>query len=148
MSVVRSTARRSPTSALLALSLAPVLPAPAIAQDADSTSSSRPLFTYRDAILAGAFAVTARLVHPLDDHYRDRLQDSSTQANREAPDTRHLRAHHGDAGLVHHRRRDVRRRPAREEPEARVARPARHRGALVGEGVAGVVKVLVGRQRP
>ena len=40
-----------------------------------------PLFTYRDAILAGSVLAAARLVHPLDDHYAQRLQDSSTQAN-------------------------------------------------------------------
>lgn len=46
------------------------------------TIGARQLFTYRDAILAGGFVVSARLVHPLDAHYAARLQDSSTQANR------------------------------------------------------------------
>ena len=79
---VHRAVRRIAVSLLLVLPLAPTLPETARAQNADSTSSTRPLFTYRDAILAGAFAVTARLVHPLDERFRDRLQDSSTQANR------------------------------------------------------------------
>jgi membrane-associated phospholipid phosphatase len=53
--------------------------APSGAQADSATAGS--LFTYRDAILAGAFAVAARAVHPLDDYYARRLQDSSTQAN-------------------------------------------------------------------
>ena len=64
----------------LGLAFASLLSAsPAWAQ-ADSAAVG-PLFTYRDVILAGAFAVAARAVHPLDDYYARRLQDSSTQAN-------------------------------------------------------------------
>jgi membrane-associated phospholipid phosphatase len=77
---VRTGRARQARRGLLALALGvPLLVplAPARAQ-ADSTVS---LFTYRDAILAGAFAVAARAVHPLDDYYARRLQDSSTQAN-------------------------------------------------------------------
>jgi membrane-associated phospholipid phosphatase len=56
--------------------------APAWTARAQSDSAAvGPLFTYRDAILAGAFVATARLVHPLDEYYAQRLQDSSTQAN-------------------------------------------------------------------
>lgn len=47
----------------------------------DSTRAGS-LFTYRDAILGGAFLAAGRLVYPLDDYYAGRLQDSSTQANR------------------------------------------------------------------
>ena len=43
------------------------------------TTAVGPLFTYRDALLAGGVVVTARLVHPLDDYFAQRLQDSSTQ---------------------------------------------------------------------
>jgi membrane-associated phospholipid phosphatase len=45
------------------------------------TSSSRALFTGGDALLAAGVLLGARLIHPLDEHYRQRLQDSSTQAN-------------------------------------------------------------------
>ena len=77
------TARRAITArALLLVAALGAMPlAPAHGQ-ADSTSSSVPLFTYRDVGLAGAFALGAYLVRPLDDHYARRLQDSSTQANR------------------------------------------------------------------
>jgi membrane-associated phospholipid phosphatase len=54
----------------------------ALAQaDSSSGGTAAPLFTYRDAILAGGVIVGARLVHPLDDYYARRLQDSSTQGN-------------------------------------------------------------------
>ena len=66
--------RLAHTLALLALASAP-----ARAQD---TAAVGPLFTYRDAILAGGIVLAARVVHPLDEHYARRLQDSSTQANR------------------------------------------------------------------
>src|SRR4051812_36242842 len=46
------------------------------------SASAGSLFTYRDAFLLGAFAATALAVRPLDDHYADRLQDSSTQDSR------------------------------------------------------------------
>jgi membrane-associated phospholipid phosphatase len=52
------------------------------AQGQADSSSRRPLFTGADAILAAGVLLGARLIHPLDEHYRLRLQDSSTQANR------------------------------------------------------------------
>jgi membrane-associated phospholipid phosphatase len=66
--------------AALGVSLMSLLPFARAHAQADS-GATRPLFTYRDAILAGAFAAAARAVHPLDDYYARRLQDSSTQAN-------------------------------------------------------------------
>jgi membrane-associated phospholipid phosphatase len=74
---VRSFVRRDPL--LLALLLLATV-APAARGQAD-TISPRPLFTYRDALLAGGILLGTRLVHPLDRHYAQRLQDSSTQAN-------------------------------------------------------------------
>jgi membrane-associated phospholipid phosphatase len=62
------------------LCLAALPLAPAVAQR--DSASGLPLFTYRDAILAGGVALSARLVYPLDDYYARRLQDSSTQQNR------------------------------------------------------------------
>jgi membrane-associated phospholipid phosphatase len=61
----------------LCLAVLPLLPA---AAQSDS-GSGLPLFTYRDAILAGGVLLGARLVYPLDDYYARRLQDSSTQQN-------------------------------------------------------------------
>ena len=66
------------TLVLLALALAP---RPARAQ-ADTVGPPIPLFTYRDAVLAGSVVVATLLTRPFDDHYAGRLQDSSTQANR------------------------------------------------------------------
>ncbi len=71
--------RRLLTLLLVGASLASAT-APAAAQ-ADSLRPG-PLFTWRDAILAGGFVLAARAVHPLDDYYVQRLQDSSTQSNR------------------------------------------------------------------
>ena len=67
-------------NALLAASLALGAGAPCAGAQTDTTSVG-PLFTYRDAILAGGVLLGARLIHPLDDRYAARLQDSSTQAN-------------------------------------------------------------------
>lgn len=47
----------------------------------DTTRSAVPLFTYRDAALASGVILAALLARRLDDHYAQRLQDSSTQAN-------------------------------------------------------------------
>ena len=65
------------TRALVILALA----ASGATAQTDSTRAGS-LFTYRDAILGGAFLAAGRLVYPLDDYYARRLQDSSTQANR------------------------------------------------------------------
>jgi len=46
------------------------------------TISHRPLFTYRDAILAGAFVVGTVAAFPFDKHYAIQLQDTSRQDNR------------------------------------------------------------------
>ena len=72
--------RRASLPVLLSLALALGGASPARAQ-AD-TSTRRPLFTGNDLLLAGGVLVAARLIHPLDEHYHRRLQDSSTQANR------------------------------------------------------------------
>lgn len=68
--------RRSPAMVLLALSLTD---APLAAQ---AEPSGAALFTYRDALLAGAIVGGTILVRPLDDRLADRIQDSSTQANK------------------------------------------------------------------
>lgn len=65
---------------LLALALLPAIATPARAQ-ADTTGS-RALFTSGDAAFVAGILLGARLIHPLDEHYRLRLQDSSTQANK------------------------------------------------------------------
>jgi membrane-associated phospholipid phosphatase len=144
---VRTRAAGAARRALLALALgiAPLLPlAPARAQS-DSTAS---LFTYRDAILAGTFAVAARAVHPLDDYYARRLQDSSTQANAKlqtlatfvrttaAPGSYIIGGSMYAIGRLSHNRK--------------LASLGLHgtEALVVGELTATALKSLVGRQRP
>lgn len=66
------------------LCLSLTLAGPLGAQAADTTASSTPpqLFTYRDAILAGAFALGTVAMFPLDKKFAQKLEDSTTQANR------------------------------------------------------------------
>jgi membrane-associated phospholipid phosphatase len=64
--------------ALVCLTLA----ATAQAQVQDTISSKTPLFTGKDLILLGAFTAGTALVAPIDMRLANRLQDSSTQANR------------------------------------------------------------------
>ena len=52
------------------------------ARDTTHAQSQAPFFTYKDAVLAGAFAGVTILMFPLDRHFALRLQDSVTQANR------------------------------------------------------------------
>jgi len=144
----RRTGRRVAVSFLLALPLAPMVPTAAVAQDADSTSSTRPLFTYRDAILAGTFALTARLVHPLDERFRARLQDSSTQANRKLQTlATFVRTTATPGSYVIGTSMYAIGRLAKNRKLASLGLHGTE-ALVVGEGVAMVVKSVVGRQRP
>jgi membrane-associated phospholipid phosphatase len=135
---------------LLSLSLAAVPARDARAQGADTTTrvDARSLFTYRDAILAGAFAVGARLVHPLDEHYRKRLQDSSTQANRKLQvlaafvRTTAAPGSYIIGGSMY--------AVGRLSKNQKLASLGLHgtEALLIGEAVAGTIKIAVGRQRP
>jgi membrane-associated phospholipid phosphatase len=49
--------------------------------DSATVKAHKKLFTHRDAVLAGAFAVTTILLTPLDRQLSHELQDSSIQAN-------------------------------------------------------------------
>lgn len=148
MIAARGIVRRTVTSLLLALPLAPMLPATAVAQNADSTSSTRPLFTYRDAVLAGAFAVTARLVHPLDERLRDRLQDSSTQANRKLQAlATFVRTTATPGSYIIGTSMYAVGRLAKNRKLASLGLHGTE-ALIIGEGVAGVMKAMVGRQRP
>ena len=51
-------------------------------RDTTHAQHQAPFFTKKDAILAGVFAGTTIIMIPLDRHIAQRLQDSSTQANR------------------------------------------------------------------
>ena len=148
MSGVLQRVRKFTTVLAFAIPLGTTWSTPATAQSTDSAAVHQPLFTYRDAILAGAFAVTARLVHPLDKHYRDRLQDSSTQANRKLQTlATFVRTTATPGSYVIGGTMYAVGRIAKNQKLASLGLHGTE-ALIIGEGVAGVMKGLVGRQRP
>ncbi|HEY2026860.1 MAG TPA: phosphatase PAP2 family protein [Gemmatimonadaceae bacterium] len=118
------------------------------AQVAVAQESPPPLFTYRDAILAGGFLVAARLVHPLDDHYAARLQDSSTQANRKLQTlATFVRTTAAPGSYVIGTTMYAAGRLARNRKLASLGLHGTE-ALAVGELTAGLIKGVVGRQRP
>ncbi len=71
-------------STLLALLLlvVPAVPVLAQAPAPDTARPMAPFFTYRDALLLGAFSAGALALDPLDRHFAQRLQDPNNQNNR------------------------------------------------------------------
>jgi membrane-associated phospholipid phosphatase len=129
---------------LLAL---PLSTSVAIAQ-ADTTGPPIPLFTYRDAVLAGSVAVVTLLARPFDDHYAARLQDSSTQANRKLQGlATFVRTVATPGSYVIGGSMYVAGRLSKNE---RLADLGWHgtESLIVGELVAGAIKGTAGRQRP
>ncbi len=139
-----STALRRLTLILLSLTLSPGVAKP----QADTIGPPIPLFTYRDAVLAGSVVVVTVLARPFDEHYAARLQDSSTQANRKlqglakfvtrtvAPGSYLIGGTMYAAGRL--------------SKDERLADLGWHgtEALIVGEVVAVVLKGTVGRQRP
>jgi membrane-associated phospholipid phosphatase len=122
----------------------------AIAQS-DSTSGGGgggQLFTYRDAILAGGVILSARLVHPLDEYYAHRLQDSSTQQNRKLQViATFVRTTAAPGSYIIGTTMYVTGRVANNRKLASLGLHGLE-GLLVGEATATVLKGVVGRQRP
>jgi membrane-associated phospholipid phosphatase len=130
--------------ALLALVLSPV---GAFAQ-ADTIGPPRALFTYRDAVLAGSVVVATVIAKPFDQRIAARLQDSSTQASRKiqgiatavrtiaSPGAYVIGVSMYAVGTIW--------------DQDKLADVGLHgtEALLVGEAVGGVVKAVVGRQRP
>ncbi len=130
--------------ALLSLLLSPVA---AFAQ-ADTIGPPIPLFTYRDAVLAGSVVVATVIAKPFDERIAARLQDSSTQASRKiqgiatavrtiaSPGAYVIGVSMYAVGTIW--------------DQDKLADVGLHgtEALLVGEAVGGVVKVVVGRQRP
>ena len=122
---------------------------PALAQPADTTrQSSRPLFTSRDAVAAGLFALGTIAVIPLDRPAAERLQDPQRQENRflrhQATNVR-LIAEPGSliiGGTLY--------AAGRLSGNRRMADLGLHgtEAIVVGLGVVDVIKVLAGRARP
>ena len=78
---MRRTRSNRCAAALLALTLSTGAANVAQAQ-ADTIGSPIPLFTYRDAVLAGSVVVATVIAKPFDERIAARLQDSSTQDSR------------------------------------------------------------------
>jgi membrane-associated phospholipid phosphatase len=79
--------RAATQALLLATALGTLVPPIAIAQQTqtDTTGvkqSTAPLFTSRDALLAGAFVVGTIALFPLDEKIADELQDKQNQSNK------------------------------------------------------------------
>ena len=141
--------RAAPRRGLLAIGLAvaSLLPVASAGAQGDSTAAVS-LFTYRDAILAGAFAVAARAVHPLDEYYARRLQDSSTQANAKLQNLAAFVRTTAAPGsyLIGGSMYAI----GRLSNNRKLASLGLHgtEGLVVGEITATALKSLVGRQRP
>jgi membrane-associated phospholipid phosphatase len=133
---------------MLALCLA-ALPCTSVHAQADSASGSvPPLFTYRDAILAGGFVLSARLVHPLDDYYARRLLDSNTQSNRKLQAlATFVRTTAAPGSYIIGGGLYLGGRLAKNQKLASLGLHGTE-ALIVGEATASLLKGLVGRQRP
>ncbi|MEP6617695.1 MAG: phosphatase PAP2 family protein [bacterium] len=119
-----------------------------VAAQVDSSASSRPFFTYRDGLLAGAFVVGALLIRPLDERYARRLQDSSTQANRKLHVlSRLVRTTTAPGSYIIGSTMYLAGRVTKEQHLTELGLRGTE-ALLVGEAVGGVMKVVFGRQRP
>lgn len=129
---------------VLSLALAPL---GAHAQ-VDTVGPPRPLFTYRDAVLAGSVAVVTLIARPFDDHYAARLQDSSTQANRKLQGlATFVRTVATPGSYVIGGTMYVAGRLSKSEHLADLGWHGTE-SLIVGELVAGAIKGTAGRQRP
>ena len=132
---------------LLALTVLQAAAAPARAQ-ADTSRVTVSLFTYQDAVLAGGFLIGGLMGRRLDDHYADRLQDSSTQANRKLHNlATFVRLTAAPGALVIGTSMYATGRLVKND---RLSQLGLHgtEALVVGELVGGVLKGAFGRQRP
>jgi membrane-associated phospholipid phosphatase len=129
---------------LLALLLAPA----SVFAQADTIGPPIPLFTYRDVVLAGSVVVATVIAKPFDERIAARLQDSSTQDSRRiqrmATFVRTVAtpgSYYIGIGMY---------AVGRIWDKDRLADLGLHgtEALIVGEAVGGVVKAVVGRQRP
>ena len=117
------------------------------AQAPDTVSSQR-LFTPADFLLAGAVAAGAVIAHPLDDYFARRLQDSSTQSNRKLHNlATFVRTTAAPGSYIIGTTMYLVGRVSKEEHLQSLGLHGTE-ALLVGEGVGGVLKGLLGRQRP
>ena len=120
---------------------------PAMAQS-DSTKSTVRLFTYRDGALASGVILAALLARRLDDHYAQRLQDSSTQANEKLHKLATVvRTTAAPGAFIISTSMYVAGRVVKNDHMASLGLHSTE-ALLLGEFTGGVLKGLIGRQRP
>ena len=121
--------------------------APAMAQT-DSTKSSVQLFTYRDGALASGVMLAALLARRVDDHYAQRLQDSSTQANEKLHKLATVvRTTAAPGAYIISTSMYLTGRLVKNDHMASLGLHSTE-ALLLGELTGGVLKGLIGRQRP
>lgn len=131
---------------LISLLLAAAPASSALAQ-ADSAAPP-PLFTYRDALLAGSFVLAARAVHPLDNYYARTLQDSTTQSNQFLQSVAtFVRTTAAPGSYIIGGTMYLTGRIAKNRKLASLGLHGTE-ALVVGEATASLIKGLVGRQRP
>jgi membrane-associated phospholipid phosphatase len=120
---------------------------PAVAQS-DSTRSTVQLFTYRDGALASGVILAALFARRLDDHYAQRLQDSSTQANEKLHKLATVvRTTAAPGAFIISTSMYLTGRLVKHDHLASLGLHATE-ALLLGEFAGGVLKGLIGRQRP
>ena len=128
--------------------LVTVTPLRARAQADTATRSSVQLFTYGDGALATGVIFAALLARRLDDHYAQRLQDSSTQANAKLHTlATFVRTTAAPGAFIIGTTMYVAGRVTKEEHLADLGLHGTE-ALLLGEFAGGVLKGLIGRQRP
>ena len=114
----------------------------------DSTKSTVQLFTYRDGALASGVILAALLARRLDDHYAQRLQDSSTQANEKLHKLATVvRTTAAPGAFIISTSMYVTGRVVKNDHLAALGLHGTE-ALLLGEFTGGVIKGLIGRQRP
>jgi membrane-associated phospholipid phosphatase len=132
---------------LPALLVVTALPA-AMAQVDTSTRSTVQLFTYRDGALAAGVILGALFARRLDEHYAQRLQDSSTQANAKLHTlATFVRTTAAPGALIIGTSMYATGRLAKNEHLASLGLHGTE-ALMLGEVAGGVLKGFIGRQRP
>jgi membrane-associated phospholipid phosphatase len=132
----------------LCLAVMPLLPVSAQSDSTSGGGGGGQLFTYRDALLAGGVVLGARLVHPLDDYWARRLQDSSTQQSRKLQAlATFVRTTAAPGSYIIGGTMYLTGRVAKNRKLASLGLHGLE-GLLVGEATGSVLKGIVGRQRP
>lgn len=130
------------------LALAVCVPCSPVMAQSDSTKSTVQLFTYRDGALASGVILAALFARRLDDHYAQRLQDSSTQANEKLHKlSTFVRTTAAPGALIIGTTMYATGRLVKNDHLAALGLHGTE-ALLLGEGVGGVIKGLIGRQRP